>query len=253
MVQSDGFGLACGVNLRAKPEIVIDAPEALARLFAARFVAAAHEAIAQRGRFSCALPGGSVAEIFFPALAQVLSPEDPIDFFWGDERAVGPDEADSNYGLARRLLLEPVGVDPRGVHRMVGESGDVEAAARAYEQEMVRTLGEPPRLDLVVLGLGPDGHICSLFPGHPLQRERGRLVAGILDSPKPPPERITLTMVPLELAGAIWIAGFGESKAAAMREALEDPASQLPVALALRAAPRTLVLLDPAAASRLRV
>ena len=244
------------------PEIVIDTPEALARVFADRFVTEASSAIAAHGRFSCALPGGSVAETFLPVLARAPVARAPvawdkIEFFWGDERAVGPDDPDSNYGLAKRLLLAAVDADARHVHRIVGERGDLEAAARAYEEEMVRVLGQPPRgqpprIDLIVLGLGPEGHVCSLFPGHPLLRERVRRVAVITDSPKPPPLRITFTMLPLEEAGTICVAGFGDSKAEALREAIEDPASQIPVALALRAAQRALVLADAAAASRLR-
>jgi len=235
-----------------QPELIIDTPPVLARVFADRFVARAREAMAARGRFTCALPGGSVAETFFPVLTGASLVWDSVDFFWGDERAVGPDDPDSNYGLAKRLLLDPVHADPQHVHRIVGEGGDIEAAARAYEGEMRRTLGDPPHLDLVVLGLGPEGHVCSLFPGHPLLRERHRLVAAITDSPKPPPQRITFTMLPLQLAEAICIAGFGDSKAAAIRAALEDPDSQLPVAMAIRAARHAIVLLDPPAARLLR-
>src|SRR5262249_16331265 len=105
---------------------------------------------------------------------------------------------------------------------------------------------------LAVLGLGPEGHVCSLFPGHPLLRERVQHVAVITDSPKPPPHRITLTMVPLELAGTICVAGFGDSKAAAIRDALERPDSQIPGAVAIRSAARALVLIEPAAAGLLR-
>jgi 6-phosphogluconolactonase len=235
-----------------KPEIVVATPETLASVFADRFAAAARTAIAARGRFSCALPGGSVAEIFFPVLAQAPVAWDKIEFFWDDERAVGPEDPDSNFGLARRFLLDAIGADPRRVHRIAGETGDLEAAALAYEEEMTGALGAPPRIDLVVLGVGPEGHVCSLFPGHPLLRERGRLVAAITNSPKPPPRRITLTMRALDLAGTILVAGFGDSKAKAIREALEEPDSQIPVALALRAATRALVLVDPAAASLLR-
>jgi 6-phosphogluconolactonase len=235
-----------------KPEIVIDTPAALARVFAERFVAAARAAIARRGTFSCALPGGSVAETFFPVLAQAPLAWEAVEFFWGDERAVGPQDPDSNYGLAKRLLLDPVHADSRRVHRMAGEGADLEAAAQAYEAEMVRVLGNPPRINLVVLGLGPEGHVCSLFPGHPLLRERVRHVAAITDSPKPPPRRITLTMRPLELAGTICVAGFGDSKAEAIGAALERPDSQIPAALALRAARRALVLIDPDAAALLR-
>jgi 6-phosphogluconolactonase len=235
-----------------RPEIVIDAPAALARVFADRFAAEARTAIAARGRFSCALPGGSVAETFFPVLARAEVVWSQVEFFWGDERAVGPDDPDSNYGLARRVLLDVVHADPRRVHRIVGEGGDLEAAARAYEDEMGRVLGDPPRIDLVVLGLGPEGHVCSLFPGHPLLRERVRRVAVITDSPKPPPRRITFTLLPLELAATICVAGFGDSKATAIHEAVDVPDSQIPVALALRGARRALVLADPAAASGLR-
>jgi 6-phosphogluconolactonase len=234
-----------------QPEIVIDAPAALARAFASRFAAEARTAIAARGRFSCALPGGSVAETFFPVLARAEVAWGQVEFFWGDERAVGPDDPESNYGLARRLLLDPVHADPRRVHRVVGESGDLEAAARAYEEELERALGDPPCIDLVVLGLGPEGHVCSLFPGHPLLRERVRRVAAIIDSPKPPPRRITFTMLPLALAGTICVAGFGDSKASAIHEAVEVPNSQIPVALALRAARRGLVLVDSAAGALL--
>jgi len=235
-----------------KPELIIDTPAALVQVFAERFVALARDAIAARGQFSCALPGGSVAETFLPGLIRVPVAWDKVEWFWGDERAVGPDDPDSNYGLAKRLLLDAVQADPQRVHRIAGESGDLEAAARAYEGEMIRALGAPPLLDLVVLGLGPDGHVCSLFPRHPLLHEQRRQVAPITDSPKPPPQRLTFTMLPLRLARTICIAGFGDSKAAAVRAALEDPGSQLPVALALRAAQRAIVLLDPAAASLLR-
>lgn len=235
-----------------KPELIIDTRTALARVFAHRFVSLAREAIAARGQFSCALPGGSVAETFFPVLAGASLAWHSVDFFWGDERAVGPDDPDSNYGLAKPLLLDPVHADPQRVHRIVGEGGDLEAAARAYEGEMRRALGDPPRLDLVVLGLGPEGHVCSLFPGHPLLRERRRHVAPITDSPKPPPRRITFTLLPLELARTMCVAAFGDSKAAAIRAALEDADSQIPGALALRAARHALVLIDPPAARRLR-
>jgi 6-phosphogluconolactonase len=232
-----------------KTEIVVDSPEALAGVFAERFAKDARAAIAENGRFSCALPGGSVAETFFPVLAQAPVEWAKVDFFWGDERAVGPDDPDSNYGLAKRLLLDAIGAAPDRVHRMRGEDADLEASARSYERELVRVLGEPPRIDWIVLGLGPEGHVCSLFPNHPLLHERTRLVSGIDDSPKPPPRRITLTMLALEMAGAIVVAGFGASKAEAIRDAVAGEDSQIPVALAVRRASRALVLVDPPAAA----
>ena len=170
-----------------KPEVVVDTPANLAQRFAACFAAEAETAVAARGQFSCALPGGSVAETFFPVLAQSAVAWSKVDFFWGDERAVGPEDPDSNYGLSKRLLLDRIGADPARVHRLRGETPDLDAAARAYEDEMRRALGEPPRIDMMVLGMGPEGHVCSLFPGHRLLRERHRRVVEITDSPKPPP------------------------------------------------------------------
>jgi 6-phosphogluconolactonase len=116
---------------------------------------------------------------------------------------------------------------------------------------MTRVLGAPPRLDIALLGVGPDGHVCSLFPGHPLLLERERSVAPIEDSPKPPPRRLTLTLPALWSAEVLVVAALGEGKAAVLRDALEDPGSELPVALAMRGARGALVLLDPPAASLL--
>ncbi len=118
-----------------KPELVVDTPSRLAHVFAERFATLAREAIAARGQFSRALPGGSVADTFFPVLAGVPLSWEKVDFFWGDERAVGPNDPDSNYGLAKRLLLDPVHADPRRVHRMAAEGGDLDAAARAYSRD----------------------------------------------------------------------------------------------------------------------
>src|SRR5262249_52669782 len=119
-----------GEGLRTmNPELIVDTPARLARVFADRFGALAREAIAARGRFSCALPGGSVADTFFPVLAREPLAWDHIDVFWGDERAVGADDPDSNYGLARRLLFDLLHPHAPRVHRIVGEAGDLDAAA----------------------------------------------------------------------------------------------------------------------------
>jgi 6-phosphogluconolactonase len=170
------------------------------------------------------------------------------DLFWGDERAVPPDDPDSNYGLARSLWFGASGLPPERVHRMPAESPDLEAAARAYEEALTSRFGSPPVLDIVLLGVGPDGHVCSLFPGHALLRESRSFVAAISDSPKPPPRRLTLTLPVLASARLLVVAALGEAKAAAMGRALHDQSSLLPVALALRAARAALVLLDPPAA-----
>lgn len=230
------------------PEIVVHTREALARAAAARFEQALRDAVTERGRFSCALPGGSVAEVFFPAFAGLALPWEQVHVFFGDERAVPPSDPDSNVGLARRLWLDTV---PARVHPMPADRDDLAAAATAYAAELRTTLGDPARLDVALLGMGPDGHVCSLFPGHPLLKERTRWVAEITDSPKPPPRRLTLTLPVLAAARAIWIGAFGKAKATIIREAVEDPHSQLPVALAARSGPPAVFLLDADAASEL--
>jgi 6-phosphogluconolactonase len=230
------------------PEIVVDTREGLAPTAAARFEKAVRAAVEARGRFSCALPGGSVAEVFFPAIARLALPWKQVHVFLGDERAVPPSDPDSNIGLARRLWLDAV---PARVHPMPADQNDLAAAAASYAAELRTTLGDPPRLDVALLGMGPDGHVCSLFPGHPLLKERTRWVAEITDSPKPPPRRLTLTLPVLAASRAIWVGAFGKAKAPIIREAIEDPASQLPVALASRSGPPAVFFLDREAASEL--
>ena len=227
-----------------EPSVVVEAVEPLVATAAARFERMARDAIAARGRFACALPGGSVAERLFPVLARLDLPWERVHAFFGDERAVPPDHPDSNVALARRLWLDAV---PAVVHPMP-TTGDLDAAAAAYTADLRGTLGDPPQLDLALLGMGPDGHVCSLFPGRPLPRG---LVAVVRDAPKPPPERLTLTMEALAAARAIWVVAFGASKAAVVHEAVTRPDSALPVARALRAGPPSLLLLDPDAASQL--
>ena len=187
---------------------------------------------AQEGRGVCAvaLPGGSVADIFFPDLARAQCDWTRMAFFWGDERAVPSGHPDSNYGRARRLWLEPARVPEASVHRMPADAADLSRAARSYEEVMARVLGATPRLDLALLGVGPDGHVCSLFPGHALLQERARLVAPIEDSPKPPPRRLTLTLPALWSAEVVVVAALGQAKAAVLKDALEYPDSPLPVA-----------------------
>jgi 6-phosphogluconolactonase len=157
-------------------------------------------------------------------------------------------DPDSNSGLARKLWLDRV---PAHVHAMPANQGDLDAASAVYTEELRSTLGDPPRIDVMLLGMGPDGHVCSLFPGHPLLQERTRWVAAVTDSPKPPPRRLTLTMPVLAAARSIWVGAFGAAKASILREAIQDAGSQLPVAIAARSGPPALFFLDPPAASAL--
>lgn len=231
-----------------RPEIHVDQASGLADRLARLFEGEAEQAQARRGRFAVALPGGSVAAIFFPELARAQCDWSRTAFFWGDERAVPPEDPESNYGRARELWLDPAGVPAASIHRMPADAPDAERAARSYEARLTETLGAPPQLDLALLGVGSDGHVCSLFPGHPLLRERQRLVAPLADAPRPPRRRLTLTLPVLWEAALVVVAALGEAKAAVLRAALEDPASPLPMALAVHGARRAVVLLDPAAA-----
>jgi 6-phosphogluconolactonase len=209
--------------------------------------AAAHEALLRRGRFLLGLTGGSAAARIYPALGRSTLDWTRIHLFWGDERCVPPTDPESNYGLARRLFIDSIGIPDANVHRMKGEAADPDAAAAAYAAELLRETEETGTLDLIHLGMGPDGHVCSLFPGHPLLQERHRLVAPVLDSPKPPPRRLTLTLPALHAARVLLLTVTGPEKAAATTQILKDARASLPAALAA-AGPAPLSLLADRAA-----
>ena len=233
-------------------ETLVDKAESLAETLAGRFEAEGRQALAARARFTVALPGGSVATGFFPRLARIRFDWSKVDFFWGDERAAPPSHPDSNYALARTLWLEPAAVPAERIHRMKAEAPDLAKAAADYTLALERAAGSPPRLDLVLLGVGPDGHVCSLFAGHPVLAVRDRAVAVVEDSPKPPPRRLTLTLPVVTGADLVVVVALGGSKAEVIRAAIEDAKSALPVALVAREARRTTFLLDSEAGRLLR-
>jgi 6-phosphogluconolactonase len=226
------------------PEVLV-APikQLLDRLAADVSVEAAH-ARSRRGLFAMALPGGSVGVHGFPVLATVLLDWDVTHIFWVDERAVPASSPDSNFGLADSLWLRKSGASPSSIHPMQGDAQYLTIAAQAYSEELVRVLGKAPRLDLILLGVGPDGHVASLFPGHAALSEEHQLALPIVDAPKPPSRRLTLALPMLASAERVIMMALGKSKAAVMKEALGNEDSALPVSLVLRRASRTLVLLD---------
>jgi 6-phosphogluconolactonase len=231
-------------------EVYVAESGALLDRLAREFSAEAAQAIAARGFFAIALPGGSVAINGFPTLAALPLNWNRIQCFWVDERAVAPSDPDSNYGLAQALWLKPAGVPIASIHRMPADAPDLEAAAVAYSEELMSALGSPVRLDFVLLGVGPEGHVASLFPRHEALTREDRLVAAVLDAPKPPPRRLTLTMPVLAGAERVVVVAFGEEKADALHEALEGGEdSPQPLARLLRRARRPLVLADRSAAS----
>jgi len=212
---------------------VFATPDALAAELVDQTVRAATEAIARRGRFTVALTGGSAATVLYPVLAQAQLPWDKVHVFFGDERCVPPDHNDSNYKLAKDTFLKTAPIPEQNVHRARGEDSAASAAA-AYEATLLRVTDGTGALDIVHVGMGPDGHVCSLFPGHALLADERRLVAPITDSPKPPPSRVTLTLQALSRARSLWFLVSGAGKAEAVKAAILDPSSTLPAALAAR-------------------
>jgi 6-phosphogluconolactonase len=174
-------------------------------------------------QFSCGITGGSTALIFLGALREADVDWSRITLFWGDERAVPPDSDDSNYGLAEQMLLRPLGARAPAAVRMQGELPDQEHAAREYSAAL------PPALDLLILGVGDDGHVCSLFPGHPALQESSARVIAIADSPKPPPHRLTLSLAYVLRSRHLWVVAVGERKRTLLQRAVqrEQPSTPL--------------------------
>jgi len=233
-----------------KPEIFVASHTELAEALAADFEAHGQYALRLRGTFTVALSGGSLATRFFPRLARLPFDWSRTEFFWADERAVPPSDPESNYAVAVSLWLGPAKVPPANIHRMRGENADLNRAARDYAAELMRIAGTPPRLDLVMLGVGPDGHVASLFPGHPVSRDEQHFVAAVENAPKPPPRRLTLTMPALLNAERIVVAATGKEKAAAIRDALEGDAAT-PFGTVVKNAQNARILLDEEAAGLL--
>ena len=233
-----------------RPELYVAEIDALVERLARDLSAEYTRAIAERGVFALALPGGSVAAHAFPVLATLPLDWGRTHFFWVDERAVPASDSESNYAAARTLWLGPARVPATSVHRMPADGPDLAAAAVAYSQELTRILGAPARMDFVLLGVGQDGHVASLFPGGAALAD-ARLVVAVGDAPKPPSGRLTLTLPVLAQAARVVVMAFGQSKAAVIWEAIERVDSTLPLALVLRRAQRGLVLLDDGAAASL--
>lgn len=234
---------------KTAPDVLVGEPPFLLETLAADLEGEARRVLAHRARFTIAIPGGSVAAAFFPRFTSLDLDWSMVEFFWVDERAVPATSPESNYAAARTLWLAPAGVPVECIHRMRGEEADLERAARDYADELERVAGTPARLDYVLLGVGPDGHVASLFPGHPALDQAGPVLA-IADAPKPPPRRLSLSLPTLVNARRVVVVAVGEQKAIAIRDAVSDPASMLPVARVARATRRCTFMLDRAAAGR---
>jgi 6-phosphogluconolactonase len=192
-----------------------------------------------------ALTGGSTPRYAYEHAAKLEPDWTSVELWWGDERCVPQDDERSNYRLAKESLLDHVKTGT--VHRIRGELGREEGAA-LYEQE----LGSLERFDLVLLGLGPDGHVASLFPGEPTLDETERRVVGAEARLEPYVDRITLTLRALRRARVVLFLVTGESKADAARAAFAgDPTREIPGSLVRATRGETIAVLDEAAAAKL--
>jgi 6-phosphogluconolactonase len=244
-----------------KPQIVVQPSlEAISREAATRFQTLASQSIAAAGRYSVALSGGSTPLLLYRLLSEPPFRE-AIDWarvhlFWGDERLVPPSHRDNNYRAAREALISRVPIPTENVHPIPTEATDPETAAAQYEDTLRRFFavpeGESPRFDLVLLGLGTDGHTASLFPGSPALDEDSRLVVATY-VPKLAAWRITLTPPVLRCARNVMFLVAGPDKATVLRDVLEGPydPQKLPAQLVQRDQGDLTWLADEAAADLL--
>ena len=239
------------------PQLVVHRDkELMSQAAAARLITRIVDAQAARGSASVVLTGGRNGNGLLAALA--ASPaRDAIDWrrldlWWGDERFLPEGDPERNVTQARAALLDAVPLDPARVHPMPAADGpfgrDAEAAAEAYEAELAAV---PDPFDVVLLGVGPDAHVASLFPELPAVRERDRAVVAVHGAPKPPPTRITLTLPAIRSAHEVWLLAGGEDKAAAAALALSGAGEYQAPAAGAHGTARTLWLLDRAAAAAL--
>ena len=240
--------------------VVVADPTALAQEAAERFAGIAAEALARAGRFHVALTGGSTPKRLYTLLAtepyRSRLPWPQTHVFWGDERCVPPDHPESNYGMVHEALLRHLSIPSEQVHRMRGEDPAPEQAAAEYERRL-RTVFAPqagtlPRFDLVLLGMGADGHTASLFPNTGALREKQRWAVRN-HVPKLQADRLTLTAPVINWGAAVLFLVAGDEKAAVLQEVLEGPADpeRLPAQLIRPTTGRLVWLVDRAAASRL--
>jgi 6-phosphogluconolactonase len=235
-------------------------PAALARAVAERGAELARAACAARGAFHVALAGGSTPRLLYRLLASEYRGQ--IDWsrthvYFGDERCVGPDHPDSNYGMAREALLRHVAIPPGQIHRIEAEDPDPRAAARRYADLLHRQLPRPHphgtvQFDLVLLGLGPDGHVASLFPGTAILDEQRAWVAAV-HVDRLQAWRISVTFPVINAARHIVLLVAGDDKASIIRDVIgkPDPAARYPAGR-LRPAGELEWFIDHAAARLLK-
>jgi 6-phosphogluconolactonase len=237
--------------------VVLDSAQELATTVATRLLSVLASAQAEGRDPHVALTGGTIAEAIHREVAR-LSPGSGVDWtrvhlWWGDERFVEAGSPERNAGQARAAFIDAVGIPDAHVHEVATteQAADVDAAAASYAED-VRTQA-PDELDVVMLGVGPDGHVASLFPGFAQVHVDDVDAVGVTGSPKPPPERVSLTFRALNSTRATWFVVSGDGKAEAVARALDPASTTLEETPAIGAHGReeTVWFLDRDAASRL--
>jgi len=242
--------------MNASPDVrIFPDPPALFQGATEEFVKQAAAATQSRGKFVVSLAGGSTPKGLFNVLAARQDlPWDKIYVFFGDERHVPPDDPESNYRMARESLLSKVPIPAEHVFRIPAEDPDAHHAAENYEQTLRKFFVSPafPRFDLILLGMGPDGHTASLFPGGKALEEKSRwVVADWVEKFKT--DRITLTLPVLNNAAAVMFLVSGSDKAATLKEVLQgkQPAERFPSKLIQPAEGTPIWMVDDEAAAAL--
>ncbi|WP_030021247.1 6-phosphogluconolactonase [Streptomyces monomycini] len=247
------------------PQVVVHRDkELMAKAAAARLITKIVDAQAARGTASIVLTGGRNGNGLLAALAEAPARDavawDRVDLWWGDDRFLPYEDPERNYTQARKVLLDSVQLDPTRVHAMPPSHGawgnDADAAAEAYAAELSDAAlpgdhGHVPSFDVLMLGVGPDTHVASLFPELPAVRETQRTVVAVHGAPKPPPTRLSLTLPAIRAAREVWLLAAGEDKAKAVAMALSGAGEIQAPAAGAYGRSRTLWLLDKAAATQL--
>ncbi len=218
------------MDLRPRVNIYVNR-DALSAALSAYVVHLAAKAFEERERFCIALSGGSLMDIIIPYLSS--NPlRDTVNWsswhvFWADERWVPWSSPESNYGVAAERFFSRVSVPDEQIHA-ADDSRSPSETAKAYESALTKVfqLGRVPRFDLILLGVGEDGHTASLFPGHPVLNETRRWVVPVLEAPKPPPIRITMTLPVINNARNVAFAATGSGKAAILSKVLSPDGNQ---------------------------
>jgi len=211
--------------------------EAVARAAAEMFATVVKGVLADHAVARVALAGGSTPKATYKLLATPAWHErvewPRVEIFFGDERCVPPDHPDSNYGMTKQHLIDPLELDPARIHRLEGERAPIQAAAD-YERALVSALGAPPVFDLVWLGMGPDGHTASLFPHSAGVRDKtSYVIANAVDSPltKGPTTRLTITLPVIDAAHHVRFLVGGADKAETLAQVARGPSELYPSSL----------------------